>query len=89
MPTPDELPAVEAAILRAAGFPGVVGAIDGTLIKIPMPVDTEGWSCRKNYPATNVQAVVDALGAMRSISTMRVLQTISQCETALACESGD
>ncbi|EGZ25967.1 hypothetical protein PHYSODRAFT_486684 [Phytophthora sojae] len=25
------------------GFPGVVGAIDGMLIKIPRPWDFEGW----------------------------------------------
>lgn len=68
MPTAAELPAVEAGFYRVGGFPGVVGAIDGTLIKIPRPADYEGWYSRKNYPALNVQAVVDSTGYFRSLS---------------------
>lgn len=42
-----------------AGFPGVCGAIDGSLIEIERPYDHEGWYCRKGFPAVNVQVVVD------------------------------
>ena len=44
---------------RIAGFPNVVGAIDGTLIEIQRPDDYEGWYCRKGFCAFNVQAVCD------------------------------
>ncbi|KAG6941339.1 hypothetical protein JG687_00019714 [Phytophthora cactorum] len=45
----------------------VVGAVDGTLIRIPRPRDFEGWDCRKNFPAVNVQAIVYNKGYFRSI----------------------
>ncbi|KAG3146150.1 hypothetical protein PI124_g13677 [Phytophthora idaei] len=41
------------------GFPGVVGAIDGTLISIKRFEDFEGFYCRKGFPAFNLTAVVD------------------------------
>ncbi|KAE8980280.1 hypothetical protein PR003_g25018 [Phytophthora rubi] len=68
MPTPDELPAIEAGFEAKAGFPDVIGAVDGTLVAIPRPRDFEGWYCRKGFPAVNVQAVVDDRGYFRSIS---------------------
>ncbi|GMF55456.1 unnamed protein product [Phytophthora fragariaefolia] len=42
------------------GFPGVVGAVDGSLIATQRPTDFNGFYCRKNYPAINVQGIVDA-----------------------------
>lgn len=42
-----------------AGFPQVIGAIDGTLTRINRPVDYEGWYCCKNFPAINMQAAVN------------------------------
>ncbi|GMF57933.1 unnamed protein product [Phytophthora fragariaefolia] len=42
------------------GFPGVVGAVDGSLIAIQRPADFNGFYCRNNYPAINVQGIVDA-----------------------------
>ncbi|GMF21663.1 unnamed protein product [Phytophthora fragariaefolia] len=42
------------------GFPDVVGAVDGSLIAIQRPADFNGFYCRKNYPAINVQGIVDA-----------------------------
>ena len=43
-----------------AGFPGAVGAIDGTLIPINRPHEEHLYVCRKGYHAINVQAVCDA-----------------------------
>ncbi|KAE9054829.1 hypothetical protein PF002_g33031 [Phytophthora fragariae] len=68
LPNANEVQAVEDSFFAVAGFPGVVGAVDGTIIAIPRPHDFEGWYCRKGFPAVNVQAVVDHLGAFRSIS---------------------
>ncbi|DAZ97975.1 TPA: hypothetical protein N0F65_005133 [Lagenidium giganteum] len=41
------------------GLPGVVDAIDGTLIEIKRLEQWEGWYCRKGFPAFNMQAVGD------------------------------
>ncbi|KAF4136322.1 DDE superfamily endonuclease [Phytophthora infestans] len=68
LPKASEVASLEAGFFAVAGFPGVVGAVDGTLIAIPRPHDFEGWYCRKGFPAVNVQAVVDHTGAFRSIS---------------------
>eukprot|EP00644_Phytophthora_capsici_P005956 jgi/Phyca11/97861/e_gw1.2.1218.1 len=68
LPKASEVASLEAGFFAVAGFPGVVGAVDGTLIAIPRPRDFEGWYCRKGFPAVNVQAVVDHIGAFRSIS---------------------
>lgn len=67
LPTLDELEEIEEGFYRIADFPGVVGAIDGTLVAIARPKDYEGWYCRMLYPAVNVQAVVDHRGTFRSI----------------------
>ncbi|EEY60844.1 uncharacterized protein PITG_13589 [Phytophthora infestans T30-4] len=40
------------------GYPGVVGAIDGSLVEVERPDDFDGFYCRKSYPALNVQAIV-------------------------------
>ena len=48
-------------------FKGVIGAVDGILIKIKCPSDNEcrrpaKFWCRKGYYSVNMQAVVDAYG---------------------------
>lgn len=44
-----------------AGFPGVLGAIDGTQIPITRPVREDNvFVCRKGYPSINVQGVCGA-----------------------------
>ena len=68
MPSHEEAHVVETGFANVAGFPGVVGAVDGTLVRIMRPHEFEGWYCRKNFPAVNVQAVVDHRGSFRSIS---------------------
>ena len=40
------------------GFPGVVGVIDGSLVKIRAPVENpESYICRKKYHAIQLQVV--------------------------------
>ncbi|XP_015758774.1 PREDICTED: putative nuclease HARBI1 [Acropora digitifera] len=42
------------------GFPGVVGVIDGSLVKIRAPVENpESYICRKKYHALQLQVVCD------------------------------
>ncbi|KAI3655748.1 hypothetical protein MP638_007282 [Amoeboaphelidium occidentale] len=41
------------------GFPSVAGVIDGCLVRIPRPVEYDGYYCRKQFPALNIQAVAD------------------------------
>jgi hypothetical protein len=44
-----------------AGFPNVVGAIDGTYIPISGPTQhRESYICRKGYPAMHLQGVCDS-----------------------------
>ncbi|KAG4048537.1 hypothetical protein PC123_g16151 [Phytophthora cactorum] len=68
MPSAEELPLVEDSFFATTGFSDTIGAVDGTLVRIARPHDFEGWYCRKNVPAVNVQAVVDQRGLFRSIS---------------------
>ncbi|KAJ8524880.1 hypothetical protein ON010_g16236 [Phytophthora cinnamomi] len=44
---------------RKQGIPGVIGAVDGSLFQIQRPADYEGYYCRKDYTAINMQAIVD------------------------------
>ncbi|KAG3077568.1 hypothetical protein PI124_g18724 [Phytophthora idaei] len=68
MASPSETSVVEDGFFTLAGFPDVVGAVDGTLVRIARPADFEGWYCRKDYPVVNVQAVVDYRGEFYSLS---------------------
>ncbi|KAG6969617.1 hypothetical protein JG687_00003124 [Phytophthora cactorum] len=56
--TPARWREVESGFAQKCGFPGVVGALDGTLIRIQHLADFEGFYCRKRYPAFNIQAIV-------------------------------
>ncbi|EGZ26524.1 hypothetical protein PHYSODRAFT_308319 [Phytophthora sojae] len=68
MPSEHEVNAIEDGVFAIAGFPGTIDAVNGTLIRIARRHDFEGWYCRKNYPAFNVQAIVGHCGLFRSIS---------------------
>eukprot|EP00644_Phytophthora_capsici_P015982 jgi/Phyca11/122795/e_gw1.49.217.1 len=57
---PEHWTEIENAFKAKGGIPGVVGAIDGSLVEINRPDDFEGYYCRKMFPALNVQAVVSA-----------------------------
>ncbi|GFW16307.1 putative nuclease HARBI1 [Trichonephila clavipes] len=52
-----------------AGFPKVIGALDGTFVRIVYPggEDAERFRCRKNYFALNVQTIVDSDLVIRNV----------------------
>ena len=53
---------------QLAGFPGVCGAVDGTLVKRTRPTEHWGWYCRKGYTAYNMQGIVDSNQVFMQIS---------------------
>jgi hypothetical protein len=53
--TSQEWAEVATAFESQCGVPNVVGAIDGSLIRIKRFQDHEGWYCRKGFPAFNIQ----------------------------------
>ena len=57
--TTDGWNTIKEGFQQIAGFPNVIGAIDGTLIAIKRFKDKEGWFCRKGFTALNMQAVCD------------------------------
>ena len=61
-PTTDaEMRNVKENFFQVAGFPNVLGAIDGTLVPIKGPsADEHLYICRKGYHALNIQGISDA-----------------------------
>ncbi|XP_052790083.1 putative nuclease HARBI1 [Mya arenaria] len=60
-PTGLEIESVKRKFYSVAGFPNVVGAVDGTHVKIQAPPDNEAdYVNRKGYHSLNVQMVCDA-----------------------------
>lgn len=58
--SPEELQATKLEFYRKSRIPGVIGAIDGTLVPIIGPNQNEEvFRSRKGFHALNVQAVVD------------------------------
>ena len=54
------MPNYKAKFFSVAGFPGVLGCVDGTHIPIMAPsVDNYAYVNRKNFHSINVQAVCD------------------------------
>ncbi|EGZ12726.1 hypothetical protein PHYSODRAFT_517190 [Phytophthora sojae] len=64
--TQTEVDCVREGFENISGFPDVIGAVDGSLIRICRPAEHEGWYCRKKFPAVNMQAVVDHKTRFRS-----------------------
>lgn len=59
-PDIQEYPRIAEKFAQRAGFPGVIGAVDGTYIPIPGPKDfRDSYICRKGFPAFHLQAVCD------------------------------
>nr|XP_034334755.1 putative nuclease HARBI1 [Crassostrea gigas] len=61
MPTQNDSVQIMRGFSDIAGFPNVIGAIDGTHIRIKSPsLDEHLYVNRKDYHSTNVQAVCDS-----------------------------
>jgi hypothetical protein len=58
---------VEQGFAARRGYPGVVGAVDGSLLAIDRPEEYDGFYCRKGYPALNIQAIVTADNKFMSV----------------------
>ncbi|GFX23329.1 putative nuclease HARBI1 [Trichonephila clavipes] len=58
----EECKTVSRKFFSITGFPKVIGAFDGTFVRIVSPgdEDAERFRCRKNYFALNVQTIVDS-----------------------------
>ncbi|XP_052799495.1 putative nuclease HARBI1 [Mya arenaria] len=53
---------VKSEFSNIAGFPGVIGCVDGSLVRLikPSPDQERGFINRKGFPSINVMAVCDA-----------------------------
>lgn len=59
----DELKHIKSSFFRRGGFPGVIGCVDGTHIRIQAPHNNEnGYVNRKGYHSINVQGICDNEG---------------------------
>ncbi|KAF0706622.1 hypothetical protein AaE_014021 [Aphanomyces astaci] len=58
--TPAEWLRIEEDFFPKQNFPGIVGAVDGTLIDIQCTKDYDGFYNRNGDPSLNIQAVVDS-----------------------------
>ncbi|GFW30593.1 putative nuclease HARBI1 [Trichonephila clavipes] len=65
----EECKTVSRKFFSIAGFPKIIGALDGTFVRIVSPggEDAERFRCRKNYFALNVQTIVDSDLVIRNV----------------------
>ncbi|GFX44414.1 transposon Tf2-11 polyprotein [Trichonephila clavipes] len=65
----EECKTVSRKFFSIAGFPKVIGALDGTFVGIVSPggEDAERFRCQKNYFALNVQTIVDSDLVIRNV----------------------
>ncbi|EEY63735.1 uncharacterized protein PITG_02218 [Phytophthora infestans T30-4] len=75
----EEWNAVEAGFASKHGYPGIAGAIDGSLIEIERPDNFDGFYCRKAYPALNMQAIVTSDGFFLSVDVRPGSWSDSKC----------
>ncbi len=66
---PEEIQQIKEGFYDLAGFPGAVGAIDGTHVRIQSPGgdDAVSFFNRKGYSSINVQAIVDSEGRLLNV----------------------
>ncbi|GFW43971.1 nuclease HARBI1 [Trichonephila clavipes] len=69
LPVNKECKTVSRKFFSITGFPKVIGALDGTFVRIVSPggEDAERFRCQKNYFALNVQTIVDSDLVIRSV----------------------
>ncbi|XP_052818499.1 putative nuclease HARBI1 [Mya arenaria] len=68
-PSGEEKKRVKSGFFTSAGFPHVVGCVDGTHIRIQAPsVDEPAYVNRKGYHSINMQAVCDHEGLFTSVN---------------------
>ena len=61
--TVDEIQRVKEGFFHKGGFPGVIGCVEGTHIRLQCPSQNEGdYVNRKGYHSINVQAIEQAFG---------------------------
>ncbi|XP_062609331.1 putative nuclease HARBI1 [Saccostrea cucullata] len=68
-PSPNEKVIIKKGFYSIAGFPAVVGAVDGTHVRIIAPSDHEpaAYVNRKGYHSTNTQAICNHEGKFTNI----------------------
>ncbi|XP_061166258.1 putative nuclease HARBI1 [Saccostrea echinata] len=67
-PADEELTSIKSEFLKLAGFPVVIGCIDGTHARIQGPSENEpAFVNRKGYHSINVQAICDNAGKFTNI----------------------
>lgn len=68
-PSNEELQEVKNAFFQRGGFPGVIGCIDGSHIRIQAPHEYEkSYVNRKNYHSINVQAICNHEGKQSQVN---------------------
>lgn len=73
---PANVNATKADFFDIAGFPNVLGAVDGTHIRIKRPhTDEASYVNRKRFHSLNVQAVCDAKGNISKFSLVQSFKT--------------
>jgi hypothetical protein len=74
-PSEEEIINIKTEFFKVAGFPGVVGCIDGTHVKIQGPSENEpAFVNRKDYHSINVQAICDNTGMYDILIRHYILQ---------------
>lgn len=67
--SPTQKSSIKTGFYLAAGFPNVIGCIDGTHVRIQAPsVDENAFVNRKGYHSINVQGVCDHEGKLTNIN---------------------
>ncbi|XP_062605623.1 putative nuclease HARBI1 [Saccostrea cucullata] len=60
LPDRNESSCIKSAFHKIAGFPSIIGCVDGTMVKIIAPAENESdYLCRKGYHALNIQMTCD------------------------------
>ena len=73
-PSPAELQEVKRGFYDKGGFPGVIGCVDGTHVRIQAPrANKNDFMNRKGFHSINVQAVCNHKGREHNVLSMIIL----------------